>query len=263
MTPTPGANHPVAGGDLTRRDRDAQGAGAPADVSAETATVAAPRSDPGLVADPTYRRLLGPDAWRRLPQEVQRRFSSRPHGDAHVSYRGHVRIRMSPAGRLFAQVCRVLGTLLPPRAGLSVPVNVDLTDDADGGVRWTRRYEYPRSKPVTVASTKCIGAGGRLLEMVGRFFVMDLDVTEQDGSLVFTSTAYRLRLGGLRLKIPDALTPGTTTVAHTQVAGDLFRFTLRVHHRWLGETLLQEGLFQGFMTSRIAARYRQRQRSIS
>ncbi len=228
------------------------------DVSAETPDAPARRTASGLAADTTYERLLGRDAWQRLAPEIRRRFSRRPCHNGAIEYRGRVRIHMSRAGRLFARVCQLFGNLLPPRTADAVPLAVRLTADPGGGVYWARRYDYADGPPVVVGSTKRVDGAGGLLELVGRYFVMELDVSESNGALVFVSTAYSLRLGRWRLRIPSLLTPGTTTVTHTQVAGDLFRFGLRVRHRWLGETLMQEGLFQGFDASHNVIRQRRR-----
>lgn len=209
----------------------------------------AAQTTPGREIDATYQQLLGRDAWERLAPEVRRRFSARPCPGGEIRYRGRVRIAMAPAGRLFAWLCKAFGDLLPPRTDESVPLAVTLTADPGGGVRWERRYEYADRPPAVVASTKRLDANGGLLELVGRYFIMELAVSEVEGALHFVSTAYRLRVGRRRFRIPGFLTPGVTTVTHTQVAGGLFRFGLRVRHRWLGETLLQEGLFQDFDVS--------------
>ncbi len=203
------------------------------------------------VADPTYRRLLGEAAWRRLPVEVRRRFSQAPAAGHTLVYRGSVSLAYSRAGRVFAMLCHALGRLLPPAWATRAIVDVELDRDPDGGIRWSRRYRYGDGRTVVVRSTKCVGADGRgLSERVGRFFIMPLDVRNDDGRLEFVSTSYAIRIGRIRLPIPGVLTPGTTRVSHTQIRGGLFRFTLSVRHRWLGETVRQDGLFQEFTRSR-------------
>jgi len=77
-----------------------------------------------------------------------------------------------------------------------------------------------------------------------------LELSEKEGSLVFTSRAYELQFAGWRFRIPDLLTPGITTVTHTQLAGDRFRFSLSVDHPFLGRTIYQDGEFYSVVSDR-------------
>ncbi len=197
---------------------------------------------PPAVGAPDFERLLGPAAWGRLPAAVQRRFG--PHAAAQeLVYRGRMHVEATLAGRLFAQVCRLIGTPLAPWTGDDVPVDVDVHQDRRGGLTWARTYRFAGHRPILVSSTKLMDARGDLLEVVRGGLGMALDVAEANGALHFHSRCYFIELLGLRLHIPDLVTPGRAHVVHEDLGGGAFRFTLAFHHPWLGRTLHQDGVF--------------------
>ena len=73
---------------------------------------------------------------------------------------------------------------------------------------------------------------------------MRLALREVGGDLHFVSTSYDFTAFGITVRIPHLLTPGKTTVTHEQLRGDLFRFTLSVHHPVFGRTIYQDGYFE-------------------
>jgi len=190
-----------------------------------------------------FERLLGPGAWSRLPAAVQHRFGVHVEGETTV-YEGRMEVAASPVGRLFAQVCRLIGTPLAPWTGSDVPTSVDVHLDQRGGLVWARTYRFERHAPILVSSTKLMTAEGDLLEVVRGGLGMALDVTVEDTALHFRSRYYFVGLGGFRLRIPGLLTPGRAHVIHKDMGGGTFRFTLDFQHPWLGRTLFQEGLFR-------------------
>ena len=205
-----------------------------------------PPCEPNVEADSSYRDMLGELAWRRLHPEIPRTVLKKNHdrGKA-LCYDGIMHIvELSFMGWLFAQVCRLIGTPLAPRRGYNVPMDIRLeADEATGGVRWIRRYGF-RSGAVAVQSCKTRSGRQELTEHIGYGFSMRLHLSERRGDLYFTSHAYDLTLAGKRLRIPDWLTPGKTTVSHEQIRDKLFRFTLSVDHPLFGRTIYQDGYFE-------------------
>lgn len=72
---------------------------------------------------------------------------------------------------------------------------------------------------------------------------MSLDVTAEQGAMVFTSTGYHLRVAGWRIGMPAWLMPGTTVVRHIDLGEGNFAFDLSVRHRLLGELVHQSAVF--------------------
>lgn len=190
-----------------------------------------------------FRRLLGREAWDQLPAAVRRRFGLHAEGVTTV-YDGRMVVEASLFGRLIAQICRLIGTPLAPWTGLDVPTSVDVHLDHRGGLVWARTYRFAGRPAILVSSTKLMDVEGRLLEVVRGGLGMELTVTVEDGALHFRSRCYFARIGPLRLRIPDLLTPGRAHVVHRDRGGGTFRFTLAFHHPWFGRTLFQDGVFR-------------------
>lgn len=188
--------------------------------------------------------LLGREAWDSLPAPVRRRFG--PHAAQGLStvYEGEMEVRANLFGRLVAQVCRLIGTPLAPWTGGAVPTSVDVHLDPRGGLVWARTYAFEGRAPVLVSSTKLMTTAGELLEVVRGGLGMALTVSAEDGALHFRSRRYFFSLGGLRVTIPDPLTPGRAHVIHREAGGGRFRFTMAFDHPWFGRTLFQDGLFR-------------------
>ncbi|MBU1350359.1 MAG: DUF4166 domain-containing protein [Gammaproteobacteria bacterium] len=198
--------------------------------------------------------LVGAAAWARLPAAVQRRFGT-AHAD--VTYQGHLDMRCSAIGHVYAALARLWGGPLTHLNTTAVPTTVRVSSNGCGGVVWERRFHadatgrapgagratHAASDCRTVRSTKELGADGGLLERTDGGLAMSLDVLEEDGALVFRSRRFWWVVGGLRVAVPALLTPGTCTVAHTDLGGGLFRFTLSMDHPWWGETFYQSGVF--------------------
>lgn len=194
-------------------------------------------------AGPDFRRLLGREAWNRLPAAVQHRFGPHAPG-ARTVYAGQMVVEASPFGWLVAQLCRLIGTPLAPWTGPDVPTSVDVYLDRRGGLVWARTYDFAGRAPVLVSSTKLMDRDGGLLEVVRGGLGMALTASVEDGALHFRSRYYFAGVGPLRLRIPDLLTPGRVHVVHRDRGGGAFLFSMDFQHPWLGRTLFQEGVFR-------------------
>jgi len=199
-----------------------------------------------LQPDPSFERLLGELAWRRLAPAVRERFRWKPAPGAELRYAGEMAVvRSSRLGWLMAQLCRFVGTPLAPHRGARVPVRVTLSLDSDGtGVVWRRTYRFPGRRAITCVSVKKATENDGLIECVGGGIGMWLRLSERAGALHFRSTGYFWAIGRRRLTLPDWLTPGALTVVHSDEGLGRFRFRISVVHPLLGETFFQDGVFE-------------------
>jgi hypothetical protein len=199
----------------------------------------------GLEPDPSFRAVLGELAWRRLPPAVRERFAWKPAAGTELRYRGVMSVvRRSRAGALMAQFCRLIGTPLAPYGGQNVPVTVVLrADPRTGGIVWERFYRFAGRPLVRCASVKRVSGREGVLECVGGGVGMWLALSERQGELHFRSTGYFWECGWFRLRLPSWLTPGALHVVHADLGCGRFRFRITVHHRLLGETFFQDGVF--------------------
>ena len=211
----------------------------------ETAPAPSVRGDdaPG---DERFRRLVPPSAWDALPADVRRRFAKRLAGQAVAVYSGEVVwTRLSRAGWLLAQLCRLIGAPLPLGASGPAPAAVAVSEDRrSGGQVWTRLYGRSSGHPQVIHSAKRFAGPTGLEEHIGRGFGMALTVRAEADALIFTSDHYFWQAGRLRLRLPRWLSPGETVVTHQHLGRGRFAFDLKVMHPLLGEQVNQHGLFR-------------------
>ncbi len=180
-------------------------------------------------------RLIHPSDLRRLPPTLRRRFEA-GHGPA--VYHGAMDFERSACGAVFAWLARAFGAPLAARRATGAPVTVDVRAAGDG-VAWSRQLGASQR----VRSVKSAGPGGTVLERTDGGLGMVLDVSVEDGALVFTSRSFFLAVGRWRVPIPATLTPGRCRVEHRAVDDARFRFTLTMVHPLWGTTFRQTGIF--------------------
>ncbi|HTG78323.1 MAG TPA: DUF4166 domain-containing protein [Sphingomicrobium sp.] len=196
--------------------------------------------------DLRFRRLMGREAWDALPQAVRQRFSKRLSGDAVALYRGRVvRTDFSVLGWLLAQILRIIGAPLPVSRDTDVPAVVSVSEDhRSGGQVWSRLYGRRNGFPQVIHSAKRFAGATGIEEYVGHGVGMALKVEALADGLRFISDHYFLTIAGRRLRLPRWIEPGQTVVEHHDLGHGCFRFSLMLHHPWLGRLVEQHALFR-------------------
>ncbi len=196
--------------------------------------------------DSPFVRLLGQDAWRSLPLAVRRRFLRHVTAGACVTYVGEVaECRINAAGRMLANLARLVGAPLPLHTDTGVPACVSVTEDmAGGGQYWTRQYGRRDGFPQVIHSAKRFAGPTGIEEYLGLGLGIALRLSAEDGALLFRGDHLFVALGSrLRLRLPRWCSPGALTVAHIDRGGGRFAFTLDLVHPWFGELIHQVAIF--------------------
>ncbi|AQR75793.1 hypothetical protein BXU08_09295 [Sphingomonas sp. LM7] len=182
--------------------------------------------------------------WLFLAPAVRRRFLRKIALGGCVTYVGEVvECRMSIAGRLLAQVARLIGAPLPLGSDTGVSASVSITTDKDGRSQyWTRQYGRRHGFPQVIHSAKRFAGPTGLEEYLGLGVGIALRLEERGGALWFVSDHYFLRLAGVRLPIRNGLI-GQLLVGHTDLGSGRFAFSLDLVHPWLGELVHQLAVF--------------------
>lgn len=206
---------------------------------------AATAPDDGI-GDLRFRALVGEAGWAALPEATRARFGKRVADCRTAVYAGEiVECRMNVAGRILAQLCRLIGGPLPLTRDADTPALVSVTEDgATGGQYWTRIYGRRRGFPQVIHSSKRFAGPTGLEEYVGRGVGIALRAEVADGALDFLSDHYFLQLGRLRLRLPRWLAPGHMRVSHIDCKHGLFAFVLRLDHPLFGGMIRQTAMFR-------------------
>jgi hypothetical protein len=117
-------------------------------------------------------------------------------------------------------------------------------DAATGGQIWTRICSRRNGFPQVIHSSKRFEGPTGLEEYVGFGVSMGLRIFVENEALLFRSAGYSIRLGRLRLPLPEWLTPGDLTVSHADLGCGAFRFTLEIVHPRFGKLLRQSAVFR-------------------
>lgn len=197
------------------------------------------------IGDLRFRKLLGQQAWSRLPIAVQKRFSKRLIAGETVVYVGTIdQVEISKMGKVLATLLRLVGAPLPLHRETGVAFVVTVTEDTKtGGQNWSRLYASRNNFPQIIQSSKRFAGSTGLEEYIGFGIAMALKVRATQTALIFESAGFYLQLGQWRVPFPALLSPGLVTVTHEEVTPERFRFSLELTHPIYGKLIEQSGLF--------------------
>lgn len=197
------------------------------------------------LGDLRFCALLGSEQWMRLPDPVRQRFSKRYLQGQSVSYSGMItECRLSRAGWLLAQMCRLIGAPLPLDRGGGAAAVVTVTEHApSGGQVWTRVYARRGGFPQVIHSAKMFSGPTGLEEYVGFGIGIALKVAGSAEGICFASDHYFIKFGLVRLRLPRWLEPGALQIDHLDRGSGNFLFVLDLRHPLFGQMIHQVGLF--------------------
>lgn len=193
-----------------------------------------------------YRELLGARAWNSLPGTVRQRFGKQLKAGASVVYQGIVvAMRMNLAGRVLAQLARLVGGPLPhDLSSMHQAAVVSVTQDIAGdGQFWIRQYGRASGFPQVIHSSKRFAGPTGIEEYIGCGIGIALKLRAEQGALLFESDHYFIDLGGWKVRFPKWMKPGQLTITHRDLGHKKFRFSLDLKSRYLGELLHQDAIF--------------------
>ena len=176
----------------------------------------APSNDNRL-GDIRFRKLLGAKDWNALPAAIRARFSKRVKGGQSTIYKGYVvKTEVNRAGRIFANLLRLIGAPLPlDSQNADAPAVVTVTEDADyKGQFWSRQYGSAHGFPQIIQSSKQFSGPTGLEEYIGYGIGMTLRLAVEDEALAFYSDRYFLRLMGRRILLPKWMSKLALRVGH-------------------------------------------------
>ena len=199
------------------------------------------------LGDIRFRKILGARDWNALPAAVRARFGKRVKGDASKIYKGYVvKTEVTRAGRIFANMLRVIGAPLPlDNQNADAPAIVTVTEDADyKGQFWSRQYGSQHGFPQIIQSSKQFSGPTGLEEYIGYGIGMTLRLAVEDEALAFYSDRYFLRLMGRRMLLPKWVSHLALRVGHADHGDGWFEFSLELEHPWFGKLMDQRAMFR-------------------
>ena len=184
------------------------------------------------------------ERWQNLSPHIQKRFYANPSPDKPICYKGEMtRIECSLIGKLFANLIRFSGALLP-YTGTHIPVDILVFSKPRlPDIFKQRVYYFPGKKPFIFKSNMRLDQHGNVLEFVGFGLGMKILVTEQEGNLHFRDNGYFWKLGPFIIPLPGVFTPGKTYLVHSDMGEKAFKITIDIVDPVFGQMYYQEGIF--------------------
>lgn len=193
-----------------------------------------------------FKKILGPQ-WRELHPDIQARFDKNPLPGKPLYYTGSLtELRSSRVGKLLGYLSMPLiqGALMP-YDDADFPVDIQVYSKHNCAWIFKQRiYRLNRRKAVMFTSYMAESARGEVLEYVGMGLGMKLLLDVRDGNLHFESDGYFWQLFGVRIPLPDLLTPGKTFLCHRNNSGNQFDIRIEIRHPLFGTTFTQAGVFR-------------------
>lgn len=193
-----------------------------------------------------FKKILGA-RWRQLHPDIQARFDKNPLPGKPLLYTGVLtELSCSRFGKLLGYLSMpfLKGALMPyDDDGFPVDIQV-YSKEGCASIFKRRLYRLNHRKPVMFTSFMAESRSGEVLEYVGLGLGMKLLLDIRDGNLHFESDGYFWHLFGVRIPLPDLLTPGKTYLCHRNNHQNQFDIRIEIHHRLFGRTFTQAGVFR-------------------
>ncbi|MEZ5535192.1 MAG: DUF4166 domain-containing protein [Thiolinea sp.] len=175
------------------------------------------------------QQALG-EQWQQLPEGLQRHYTEdatgqrRERGVLTIAYPGWMQWPLNGL--------RLMGALLNQR-GENVPTEVSTQMDGDVQ-RWTRTVRYPDGREVLFRSAVVYAGGNELIEYTNALLGLRMQVRVAEGKLRYESRGYVLKLGGVKLPVPEWLALGHASIEETALDERRFAMDFRLRHPLLG-----------------------------
>ncbi|WP_322627940.1 DUF4166 domain-containing protein [Halothiobacillus sp.] len=181
------------------------------------------------------QRALGED-WDKLPPALQTHYQFGVTTDT-----GHMDIEYPRFMQGYLSVLRVFGALVN-RRGHHLPTVVEKKNIGERQY-WRRTITYPDGKTVCFNSFWISAGDNHLIEFVNPVLGLQMAVHVQDGALHYRGVRFIVKLGPLRLPIPEWLVLGHTSIEEKAVDDTHFTMDFRLTHPLLGQVFRYAGVF--------------------
>lgn len=178
---------------------------------------------------------LGAD-WSRLPPALQAHYRF-----GHTIDRGRLDIEYPRFMQPCLSLLRCLGILVN-RRGAAIPTVVCKQVENDRQ-HWQRTLRYGDGHALTFNTHWAWAGGNQLIEWVNPWLGLQMAVRLQGDELHYEGVYFVLRLGPLRLAIPEALLLGHTRIVERALDERRFAMDFRLIHPLLGMTFRYAGTF--------------------
>ena len=184
------------------------------------------------------QQALGQD-WDALPAPLRRHYQFASHttvGTLDVAYPRWMQPLLTGL--------RQIGALVH-RRGERLPTQVAKRMDNDGLTqRWHRDIRFADGQSIVFRSHWRYAGSNRLVEYVNPLLGLCMAVSVENGCLHYRGQHFELKLGTLRLPLPEWLLLGHTEIVEKPLDDERFIMNFHIRHPLFGETFRYGGEFR-------------------
>ena len=180
------------------------------------------------------QQALGPQ-WENLPSALQKHYQADRHtdrGTLAIEYPGFMQVPLNLLHRI--------GALLHRRAQ-DVPTTVEKWMDGHTQ-HWQRTISFSDGRNIHFKSHWQHAGGNELIEYVNPFLGLRMAVRVDEDKLHYTGRSFVIRLGPVKLPLPECLL-GHTTITETALDDGRFAMDFRLRHPLFGQIYRYAGTF--------------------
>lgn len=176
------------------------------------------------------------DDWHKLPPALQAHYRFGSTTDT-----GHMDIEYPRRMQGLLSVLRLVGALVN-RDGkrIATTVHKSVVNDRQ---YWRRTIVYPDGKTICFNSFWVAADDGHLIEFVNPLLGLQMAPYVVDNQLHYRGIRFVLKLGPLRLPIPEWLALGHTTIVEKAIDEQHFEMDFRLTHPLFGQLFRYSGKF--------------------
>ncbi|MES9833196.1 MAG: DUF4166 domain-containing protein [Candidatus Thiodiazotropha sp. DIVDIV] len=194
--------------------------------------------------EPVIKQALGTN-WEALSEIVKQHYDITPGEDTTLILRGEMsEVYHSTIAKLYLLPGRIFGALVPYR-GKKIPTVVKNWTSAKNSkaMFWYRTLHFPNRPQVIFQSRMEHLAGNEIIEYVKYGMGIRMALFEDNHSLVYKSLGYVLRIGRLKLPIPNWMILGNATIVERATSDTLLHLDFEIVHPLFGKTFSYAGEF--------------------
>ncbi|MGR9116463.1 MAG: DUF4166 domain-containing protein [Gammaproteobacteria bacterium] len=190
---------------------------------------------------PLLQKTLGAD-WEALPAVIRKHYTVGP--TASTCVQGVMIVGYPGFLRPMIKAIHLSGGLIA-RRGQDVKTRVEKTVSSQhGGLCWRRTLEYSDGKQDFFHSCMVYRKPHELTETIRFGFGLRLNVTVEQGTLVYRSNGHLWQCGRFELNIPDWLLLGKATIIESPVSDRQFSLDFKIRHPIWGDSYYYRGVFE-------------------
>ena len=181
------------------------------------------------------------DQWDDLPPALKNHYGSNEQGENYAE--GVLDVEYPWFMQFPYTVMRLIGALVN-RRGKGVKTTVSKTMKGDKQY-WHRVITYPDGKSIVFDSVFVADSGG-FIEYINDYLGLKMHAFVVDNKLRYESRGYVLKLGKIKIPIPEWLALGHASIIESEYRrGDEHTFVMdfRIKHFLLGEVFCYKGRF--------------------